>query len=301
MIKYKENHAKPVTRRDFLSQGFVQFAAMTMAPTVLGTLLQEGLAIAADCPVPMNGMPAFLCFDCSGGAGLSANWVVGNTGGSQDLINSYGQMGVTDAVRTARNLDTTFGVPFWGDVSQTLVGLKGVMDPATQAKTQMGALCHVALSDTDQNELNACQLISKAGNLGSLIKTGVGTRNTNSGGTSNTVQRFYDAKLKPLPVSSYLSIEAAVSPGGSLNQLTTGQKQKLLTAIKNLSMTQLERFSRMKNGAQLKELAECGYLKNTEYSTVPAGIDPRQNADCQAVYGITPATSPFDQRVVFAS
>src|ERR1700754_2524645 len=85
-----ESHKKPVTRRDFLAQGFTTGAATVVAPAVLGTLLGSRRAQAQTVPLsPDIGFQAtadaicnielgaekipFICFDLAGGANIAGS------------------------------------------------------------------------------------------------------------------------------------------------------------------------------------------------------------------------------------
>jgi hypothetical protein len=47
-IRHESAHKRPVTRRDFLAQGFLSGSATIIAPTALGMLLNPRLAMALD-------------------------------------------------------------------------------------------------------------------------------------------------------------------------------------------------------------------------------------------------------------
>src|SRR5688572_9516004 len=81
------SHKRPVTRRDFLAQGFITGSATVVAPAVLGALLGSRRAHAqtvqlspdisflatndniCDLELGANKIP-FICFDLAGGANI---------------------------------------------------------------------------------------------------------------------------------------------------------------------------------------------------------------------------------------
>ena len=101
-----ESHKKPVTRRDFLAQGFTTGAATVVAPAVLGALLgsrKAQAALANDirfladpanniCNIQQGaGKIPFICFDLAGGANIAgSNVLVGKEGGQLDFLSTQG-------------------------------------------------------------------------------------------------------------------------------------------------------------------------------------------------------------------
>src|SRR5690606_2721530 len=87
------SHKKPVTRRDFLAQGFITGAATLVAPGILGSLLNPRVANALSpdlqtlaagvCNITAGaGKIPFICFDLAGGANMvGSNVLVGKEGG----------------------------------------------------------------------------------------------------------------------------------------------------------------------------------------------------------------------------
>src|SRR5688500_11847485 len=86
------SHKRPVTRRDFLAQGFLGGAATVVAPAILGALLNPRSARAAELAEdiaflanPVNDICniqqgaariPFICFDLAGGANIAGSNVL---------------------------------------------------------------------------------------------------------------------------------------------------------------------------------------------------------------------------------
>src|SRR5437868_15479866 len=81
------SHKRPVTRRDFLAQGFMTGAATLVAPTALGMLLNPRRAMALSSDLEMlkvtpcgitagAGKIPFICFDLAGGANIAGSNVL---------------------------------------------------------------------------------------------------------------------------------------------------------------------------------------------------------------------------------
>src|SRR5687768_6320840 len=75
------SHKRPVTRRDFLAQGFLTGSATLIAPTMLGSVLSSRAqaALSPDmqqvatqiCNITAGrGKITFICFDLAGGANI---------------------------------------------------------------------------------------------------------------------------------------------------------------------------------------------------------------------------------------
>src|SRR3954469_18606490 len=132
-----ESHKRPVTRRDFLAQGFTSGAATVLAPTLLAALLKPGTAHAVASTtlstdiqrlksagvcniVPGAGKIPFICFDLAGGANIAgSNVLVGQPGGQLDFLSTqgYSKLGipgnmVPNASATGTFVDTQFGLAF---------------------------------------------------------------------------------------------------------------------------------------------------------------------------------------------
>src|SRR4051812_23401966 len=95
-----ENHARPVSRRDFLARGLITGAATVVAPAFLGALLNPRTANALSpdinpgnmCNIQLGaGKVPFICFDLAGGANIAgSNVLVGQQGGQLDLLTTAG-------------------------------------------------------------------------------------------------------------------------------------------------------------------------------------------------------------------
>src|SRR5512146_278994 len=95
-----ESHKKPVTRRDFLAQGFTTGAATVIAPAAVGALMNPrrasadlGDALKSSCKITTiaSGRVPFICFDLAGGANIAgSNVLVGKEGGQMDFLSTQG-------------------------------------------------------------------------------------------------------------------------------------------------------------------------------------------------------------------
>lgn len=103
------DHPRPVTRREFISQGFLAGTGAVLAPSMLGMLAGtrqahalssdlEALKAISECNIVAGAdkIP-FICFDLAGGANFAgSNVLVGGEGGIQDALTSagYSKLGI---------------------------------------------------------------------------------------------------------------------------------------------------------------------------------------------------------------
>ena len=118
------DHAKPVTRREFVQQGFMTGAAAVTGPSLFGLFTNPGEAQAALSgdlediltdplhPKYCGGRPTstkipFICFDLAGGANIAGSNVLVGTNGQLDFLNTagYEKLGVPgDMIPPIQNL-----------------------------------------------------------------------------------------------------------------------------------------------------------------------------------------------------
>ena len=96
-------HHRPVTRREFLAQGFVRGLGILAAPTLFSLFANPRAARAALAPdiealktgcgieTLGAGKIPFICFDLAGGANIAgSNVLVGKQGGQLDFLSTAG-------------------------------------------------------------------------------------------------------------------------------------------------------------------------------------------------------------------
>ena len=87
------DHARPVTRREFLGQGFLTGAAYVAAPSILSMLGASKAAAQASCSLTGAGAGKipFIGFDLGGGANIAgSNVMVGGPLGQEDQLTEGG-------------------------------------------------------------------------------------------------------------------------------------------------------------------------------------------------------------------
>src|SRR5882672_10890879 len=128
------DHPRPVTRREFLAQGFITGSIAFAGASAFSLFADPRKAYAALSPdiaalknspcniVPGAGKIPFICFDLAGGANIAgSNVLVGQQGGQLDLLSTagYSKLGLpgnmTPASSTTNFVNTQFGLAFHSD------------------------------------------------------------------------------------------------------------------------------------------------------------------------------------------
>lgn len=226
-----ESHKRPVTRRDFLAQGFITGTASVIAPTMIAALLKSQRANAFDpvldgilhgntqCNVQLgSGKVPFICFDLAGGANIAgSNVLVGGPGGQLDFLSTqgYSKLGLPGNMlpnnATTNFVDVSMGIAFHAD-SAWLRGIKSKASPAALALVNGIVIPARSENDTSNNPHNPMYGLAKAGAQGDLL-TLIGSQNSDSGGNSMAPAMMIDPKLKPTKIDRGSDVAALGSVG----------------------------------------------------------------------------------------
>lgn len=285
------DHGRPVTRRDFLRQGFITgtgltiggslfslFANPRMARAALSADLQT-LATNSGCPLgtALTGKIPFICFDLAGGANMVGSNVL--VGGQNGYINSplstagYSKMGVPGdmvpggvepagfSVTGTSNgdyTDTTLGLPFHAD-SAYLRGILDKVDLALTAPKVNGAVIPARSdNDTGNNPHNPMYGIARTGAGGDIV-TLVGSRNSDSGGNSMSPTRDMDPEKRPTKVDRPSDVTGLVDTGDLTAVLSDPADVKaVMESVVRLSE---RKTANINASTVIQDLLNCGYIK----------------------------------------
>ena len=181
-----ESHKRPVTRRDFLAQGFTTGAATVVAPSILGMLMNPRVASALSpdvqnialniCRITQGaGKIPFICFDLAGGANIvGSNVLVGQQGGQLDFLSTqgYSKQGLPGDMVPPANptfINTELGLAFHSD-SAFLRGILERTSPATRANINGAVIPARSENDTGNNPHNPMYGIARAGANGRVAQ-----------------------------------------------------------------------------------------------------------------------------------
>jgi hypothetical protein len=300
------DHRRPVTRREFIAQGFMTGAATVMAPAALAMLLNPRLARALSPDVnPGNlcniqqgaGKIPFICFDLAGGANIAgSNALVGQQGGQLDFLSTagYSKLGLpgnmTPANSVTNFINQQLGLAFHTD-SAFLRGMLTKLSPAAIAGTNGAVIAARSENDTGNNPHNPMYGIAKAGANGQLL-TLIGSRSSDSGGNSMAPAMMIDPKVRPTKVDRTTDATGLVDTGQLATLLPPADTVAVMESMARLSVSKLgvvDTKLAAQQDADAKKLVRCGYVKAadlTEQFSSPAAINPEADPDIKGAGGI---------------
>jgi hypothetical protein len=309
-----ESHKRPVTRRDFLAQGFMTGAATLVAPTALGMLLnpQRALALSDDLAAlrasPCNitagaGKIPFICFDLAGGANIAgSNVLVGKALGQLDFLTAqgYSKLGLPGEMAptssTTNFINTELGLAFHSD-SAFLRGILEKTSPTTRARINGAVIPARSENDTSNNPHNPMYGIARAGSKGELL-TLIGSQNSESGGNSIAPAALMDPANRPTKVDRTSDATGLVDTGqlGTLFP-NSADTVAVLESMARLSQKKLDVVNtQLSNDADIKTQVSCGYIKTADLAerfSDPAALNPAADPDIRGASGVFTAAQ-FD-------
>jgi len=301
------DHPRPVTRRQFLSQGFVTGAAYTVGgvapllnPRNANATLSDDLNALRD-PAECNitdgaGKVPFICFDLAGGANIAnSNVLVGQEGGQTDFLSTQGyeKMGLPgdqvprlDDVDGNPNADFALGLGFHFDSAFR----RGILDKvsATTALNINGAVIPARSdNDTGNNPHNPMMGIALAGAMGSILGN-AGSETSDSGGNSTQPVMLFNPELSPTKVDRPSDVVNLVDTGDLVGILSKDDATKVMESIYRLSDQKMFNVENLVGrDGDIDKAVRCGYLKAAHIADRFGGtpIDPRLDTDIVAVDG----------------
>jgi hypothetical protein len=320
-IRHEGAHKRPVTRRDFLAQGFAAGLGTVVAPTVFGLFANPRAAMAALSPdlealrstcgieVLGAGKIPFICIDLAGGANMvGSNVLIGGPGGQLDFLTTagYGKMGLpgdmvpglTNPVTGTSFTDTSLGLAFHSD-SAFLRGILDRISPATAAGLNGAVIAARSENDTGNNPHNPMYGIYRAGADGSLA-TLIGSRASDSGGNSMAPAGLIDLSVRPTKVDRASDVTGLVDTGQLANLLSVDDTVVVMEAIQRISHRKLQVIDPKQNWPDpkrttvtrnevVRELVSCGYVKAADVVDRfgdPSSLNPELDPDIVGSSGV---------------
>jgi hypothetical protein len=306
------DHKRPVTRRDFIAQGFARGAGMVLGPTIFGLFANPRAARAAlspdlqallgPCGISTLGAGKipFICFDLAGGANIAgSNVLVGQQGGQQDFLSTagYSKLGLpgdmTPAVvnpQTGTNsfIDTTLGLAFHSD-SSFLRGMMTKLSPGTAANISGAIIPARSENDTGNNPHNPMYGIWRAGADGELL-TLIGSQSSESGGNSMAPAGMVDVSVRPTKVDRTSDVTGLVDTGKLVGLLSQDDAVAVMESIHRISDRKLGRVdTKVTADDVIKDLVRCGYVKSaslTDRYGDPSALNPELDTAIKGAGGI---------------
>jgi len=320
------DHARPVTRRDFLAQGFLSGMGMTVGGSALSllassqasaTLSPDLVALAAtlrdaggnpSCSLGGTGanpLP-FICFDLAGGANIAGSNVLAGLDTQMDFLTTagYSKMGLpgdmipglTDPTGAGNGdfTDNTFGLAFHSDSGF----LRGMIASAPTVAAATGNVDGVVIparsgNDTGNNPHNPMYGIARAGGDGSVV-TLIGSRNSDSGGNSMAPAMMIDPTIRPSKVDRPSDVTGMVDTGGLTDILSKDDVVSVMESVVRVSNSKLGSVdTKLASDTVIKDLVRCGYLKAADIADRFAGVPVDPAGDTRIRGGIFTAAE-FD-------
>ena len=298
------DHPRPVTRRQFVAQGFMTGAAYTVGGAaglfanprnafgLSGDL--DGL-LATPCNVTDGaGKIPFICFDLAGSANIAgSNVLIGKEDGQQDFVSTAGYEkmglpgdmvpGLNDPVSGEPYANFDLGLGFHLD-SAFRRGIMSVVSAATAANTSGAVIPARSDNDTGNNPHNPMYGIARAGAKGSIL-TLAGSENTDSGGNSMLPAALYDPELRPTKVDGPSDVVNLVDTGELVGIISENDATAVMESIYRLTDQKMANVqTQIAADAAIKQAVRCGYLKAADiaerFGATP--IDPIVDPDIVA-------------------
>ena len=308
-----QDHSRPVTRRDFLRQGFISGTGVALGGSLFSLFANPRAAQAAlssdlstlagnlsDCSLGATGTQIpFICFDLAGGSNMiGSNVLAGGQGGYlNDPISAagYSRMGIpggmvpgiVDAASTMSGpnndfIDTRLGLPFHSD-SGFLRGILEKIDIINTAANINGAVIPARSdNDTGNNPHNPMYGIAGAGANGDVV-TLIGSRNSESGGNSMAPAMSINPSIRPTKVDRPSDVTGMVDTGDLVGVLTEDDAKAVMESIARLSD---KKITNINADAVVKDLVKCGYLNAADIADRFVGVDVDPAGDTDIVGGV---------------
>ncbi|MGH8177081.1 MAG: hypothetical protein ACREV5_12545 [Steroidobacter sp.] len=304
-----ESHKRPVTRRDFLAQGFMTGAATVVAPGMLGMLMNPRVSSALSpdianmatniCRITAGaGKIPFICFDLAGGANIvGSNVLVGKEGGQLDFLSTqgYSKQGLAGNMlpnnATTNFVNTEFGLAFHSD-SAFLRGMLEKTSATTRANINGAVIPARSENDTGNNPHNPMYGIARAGAKGELL-TLIGSQNSDSGGNSMAPAMLMDPANRPTKIDRTSDVTGLVDTG-ELGTLFTDPRDTVavMESIVRISNAKMGAVGTGLPGAEdtaTEDQFRCGYVKTAdtvEKFSSPAALNPSVDPDITGAGGV---------------
>ena len=299
------DHPRPVTRREFLGQGFVtgsialagasvfslfadpRKAYATLSPDI--ALLKLPPSQGGLCDIKLGaGMIPFICFDLAGGANIAgSNVLVGQKGGQLDFLSTagYSKLGIpgnmtpNSSIGAGSFVDRQLGLAFHSD-SAFLRGILERTAAATRTKVNGTVIPALSQNDTANNPHNPMYGIYSTGARGDLL-TLIGTDSSDSGGNSMAPSYMMDSTARPTKVDQASDVTGLVDTGKLVGLLSQADATLVLESMERISKKKLDSTTMLSvpTADQVaKDLVQCGYVRAADladrYGNSKQALDP---------------------------
>ena len=300
-----DDHGKPRTRREFISQGLMAGTATVFGASIFSLFANPREAAAAlspdlenlkeSCGIALNGAGKipFICFDLAGGANIAgSNVLMGKSGGQMDFLSTagYNKLGLPGDMlpNNPAFVNTDLGLAFHSD-SGFLRGIMQSTSAGTRANTNGAIIAARSENDTGNNPHNPMYGIHMAGADGSLLSL-VGSQSSESGGNSLAPMNLIDPKVRPTKIDRPSDVTGLVDVGDLIGILDQKDAVAVMESIHRISDAKMGRVNtNISTDDVVKQLVRCGYIKSADLADRfgnPASLDPMADPDIVGPAGI---------------
>ncbi len=301
------DHARPKTRREFISQGFQAGMASVIGTSFIGlnsfspkafSLSPSLDAAVANCGIRFDGAGKipFICFDLAGGANIAgSNVLVGGRGGQMDFLDTggYAKQGLPSGMTpNAPNpmapnnnfINTELGLAFHSD-SGFLRGIQERTAQTTRDLINGAVIAARSENDTGNNPHNPMYGINLCGARGSLLAL-CGSRSSESGGNSMAPAMLINNEVRPTKVDRPSDVTGLVDVGDLVGLLSEDEVVAVMESMYQLSRAKMERTP---TTSAIQQAVPCKYLESAglaERYSDPAALNPLADPDIVGPAGI---------------
>lgn len=322
-----EDHGKPMSRRQFVRQGFTAGGASLLTGGVLSLFANPRDAYAAlspDLDDLVGALPGcmlsggggtnvpFICFDLAGGANFAgSNVLVGDSGGQEDFLSTagYSKLGLPgDMLPGQTQTETLLNPSANNDYINRELNLAfhadsplllGIREKAGSAIGNVDGAVIPARSDNDtgnnpHNPLYALVMTdpSVRGEVVDLI----GSRSSVSGGNSMAPAMYINPEFQPTKVDQPTDVTGMVDVGDLTSILGPNDVTAVMESMARVSHYKMKAgvATGLSNDDIIKDMVRCGYLKAADIASEFAGVpvdplgDPLINRDVTSPPGLVP-------------
>lgn len=308
------DHPRPVTRREFIRQGFLTGGAVVTGSSLLNLFLhpEQAHALSADvsamvdstCLSAAGGSIPFICFDLAGGANIAgSNVLVGKQGGQRDNIDATGFSrlgipasripGLTDASGRGNGdfTNNELGLYFHSE-SPLLAGILSKLAVGGRTNVNGAVIPARSENDTGNNPHNPLYGIAKAGAKGKVANL-IGSVNSVSGANSQSPAMLIIPEERPVKVDRPSDVVGLVPPPpptvvGAISGADTVKVMESVARISEMKLGSITTGTAPMD-AQIKPLVRCGYVKAAdiaETSSTLGAVDPSLDPEIVGTGGI---------------
>ncbi len=314
-----DSHKRPVTRRDFIAQGFQTGPAIVAGGALLSALIGRNAHGAMSPPLEDfaanicnisagAGKVPFIAFDLAGGANLhGSEMLIGQSGRPENFLSTQGYATVglpgnmnpnsPGAVAGTNFVNNEFGA-LWHSDGAILRGMLASTQPATRANTNGFGIAARSENDTGNNPHNPMYGINRIGADGELL-TLIGSQNSDSGGNSMAPAAMINPAVRPTKVDRASDVTGLVDTG-ELSSLLPGTVPGETSPDAIAVLESMTRLGHAKTDlvdpklasvdeAALRQLVKCGYVKSTYLADrfrSPAALNPDRDPEIVGPTGI---------------